>query len=75
MRARPEMQPWVNTDKSGLSSVGAARTAQASEFIGSGVSPLQGSSTFLVVLMSCSVWVLGISDFIGIFALILGLFI
>ena len=26
MRAKPEMQPWVNTDKSGLSSVGAALT-------------------------------------------------
>ena len=24
MRAKPDMQPWVNTDKSGLSSVGAA---------------------------------------------------
>ena len=24
IRAKPEMKPWVNTDKSGLSSVGAA---------------------------------------------------
>ena len=41
-----------------------------------GVSPLQGSSTFFVVLMGCpEIFVLGISDFIGIFALILSLFI
>ena len=26
MRAKPEMEPWVHTDKSGLSSVGAALT-------------------------------------------------
>ena len=26
MRAKPEMKPWVHTDKSGLSSVGAALT-------------------------------------------------
>ena len=29
MRAKPEMKPWVNTDKSGLSSVGAALSARA----------------------------------------------
>ena len=29
MRAKPEMQPWVNTYKSGLSSVGAALSARA----------------------------------------------
>ena len=29
MRAKPEMEPWVNTDKSGLSSVGAALSARA----------------------------------------------
>ena len=29
MRAKPEMEPWVNTDKSGLSSVGAALTERA----------------------------------------------
>ena len=28
MRAKPDMKPWVNTDKSGLSSVGAALTAR-----------------------------------------------
>ena len=27
MRAKPDMKPWVYTDKSGLSSVGAALTA------------------------------------------------
>ena len=26
MRAKPEMEPWVHTDKRGLSSVGAALT-------------------------------------------------
>ena len=26
MRAKPDMKPWVHTDKSGLSSVGAALT-------------------------------------------------
>ena len=29
MRAKPDMKPWVNTDKSDLSSVGAALSAQA----------------------------------------------
>ena len=29
MRAKPEMEPWVHTDKSGLSSVGAALTERA----------------------------------------------
>ena len=29
MRAKPEMKPWVNMDKSGLSSVGAALSARA----------------------------------------------
>ena len=29
MRAKPDMKPWVNTDKSGLSSVGAALSARA----------------------------------------------
>ena len=29
MRAQPEMQPWVHTDKSRMSSVGAALTARA----------------------------------------------
>ena len=29
MRAKPEMKPWVHTDKSGLSSVGAALTERA----------------------------------------------
>ena len=28
MRAKPDMKPWVNIDKSGLSSVGAALTAR-----------------------------------------------
>ena len=28
MRAKPEMEPWVYTDKSELSSVGAALTEQ-----------------------------------------------
>ena len=28
IRAKPDMEPWVNTDKSGLSSVGAALTAR-----------------------------------------------
>ena len=29
MRAKPEMEPWVHTGKSGLSSVGAALTERA----------------------------------------------
>ena len=29
MRAKPEMKPWVYTDKSRMSSVGAALTARA----------------------------------------------
>ena len=29
MRAKPEMKPWVNTDKNRMSSVGAALTARA----------------------------------------------
>ena len=29
MRAKPEMQPWVHTDKSRMSSVGVALTGQA----------------------------------------------
>ena len=29
MRAKPEMEPWVHTDKSGLSSVGAALRERA----------------------------------------------
>ena len=28
MRAKPDMKPWVNTDKGGLSSVGAVLTAR-----------------------------------------------
>ena len=28
MRAKPEMKPWVSTDKSKMSSVGAALTAR-----------------------------------------------
>ena len=29
MRAKPEMKPWVHTDKNRMSSVGAALTARA----------------------------------------------
>ena len=29
MRAKPDMKPWVYTDKSGLSSVGAALSVRA----------------------------------------------
>ena len=29
MRAKPEMEPWVHTDKRGLSSAGAALTERA----------------------------------------------
>ena len=29
MRAKPEMEPWVHTDKSRMSSVGVALTGQA----------------------------------------------
>ena len=29
MRVKPEMEPWVHTDKSGLSSAGAALTERA----------------------------------------------
>ena len=28
MRAKPEMEPWVHTDKSGLSSAGAAQQSE-----------------------------------------------
>ena len=50
------MKPWVHTDKSGLSSVGAALTARAF-VLNRIVSPLQGSSTlsapinYLVIFM------------------------
>ncbi|RKW45586.1 MAG: hypothetical protein D8B41_04745 [Porphyromonas sp.] len=56
MRAKPEMKPWVHTDKSGLSSVGAALTERAFA-LDRIVSPLQGSSTlsppinYLVIFM------------------------
>ena len=43
MRAKPEMKPWGHTDKSILSSEGAALSARASEFIRSVVPPLWGS--------------------------------
>ena len=42
MRAKPEMQPWVHADKSGLSSEGAALSVRTSEFIRSVVPPLKG---------------------------------
>ena len=43
MRAKPDMKPWVYTDKSILSSEGAALSARASEFIRSVVPSLWGS--------------------------------
>ena len=43
MRAKPEMKPWVHTDKSGMSSVGAALPTHALGFIRSVVPLLWGS--------------------------------
>ena len=47
MRAKPEMQPWVHADKSGLSSEGAALSASRSEFIRSVVLPLKNIRALL----------------------------
>ena len=49
MRAKPEMQPWVNTDKSRLSSVGAAQTAQVF-VLDRVVPPLWGSINVLTII-------------------------
>ena len=48
MRAKPEMQPWVHADKSGLSSEGAALSASRSEFIRSVVPPLKGLNKYTI---------------------------
>ena len=48
MRAKPEMQPWVHTDKSRLSSEGAALSASSSEFIRSVVPPLKGLNKYML---------------------------
>ena len=50
MRAKPEMKPWVHTDKSGMSSVGAALPMHALEFIRSVVPPLWGSINVLTII-------------------------
>ena len=50
MRAKPEMKPWVHTDKSGMSSVGAALPTHALEFIRSVVPPLWGSINGLTII-------------------------
>ena len=50
MRAKPEMKPWVHADKSGMSSVGAALTTHALEFIRSVVPPLWGSINVLTII-------------------------
>ena len=43
MSAKPDMKPWGKTANNKIkSSVGAARIAQVSEFIRSGVPPLKG---------------------------------
>ena len=49
MRAKPEMKPWVHTDKSGMSSVGAAlQREHLTLFIG--VPPLWGSINGLTII-------------------------
>ena len=40
MRAKPEMKPWVRTDKSRLSSVGAALSARVFDFVHRSAAPL-----------------------------------
>ena len=50
MRAKPEMKPWVHTDKSRMSSVGAALPTHALEFIRSVVPPLWGSINVLTII-------------------------
>ena len=40
MRAKPEMKPWVRTDKSRLSSVGAALSARVFDFVYRSAAPL-----------------------------------
>ena len=47
MRAKPEMKPWVHTDKSRMSSVGAALPTHALEFIRSVVPPLKGLNRYI----------------------------
>ena len=42
------MKPWVHTDKSELSSVGAALSAHTSEFIRSVVPPLKGLNKYTI---------------------------
>ena len=42
MRAKPDMKPWVHTDKSRMSSVGAALQREHLTFL-VGVPPLRGS--------------------------------
>ena len=48
MRAKPDMKPWVHTDKSILSSEGAALSARTSEFIRSVVPPLKGLNKYTI---------------------------
>ena len=50
IRAKPEMKPWVHTDKSGMSSVGAALPTHALDFIRSVVPPLWGSINVLTII-------------------------
>ena len=50
MRAKPEMKPWVHTDKSRMSSVGAALPTHALEFIRSVVPPFWGSINVLTII-------------------------
>ena len=50
IRAKPEMKPWVHTDKSRMSSVGAALPTHALEFIRSVVPPLWGSINVLTII-------------------------